>query len=261
MFNKKIKKLAVLSAVAIMGITALVGCGSKDDEKDEKIVIGTSADYPPFEFMDTDMNILGFDLMIAEEIAKDMGKELEVKNMEFNSLLTALQTEKVDMVLSGMNPDEKRRKSVDFSDIYYLSNHYVVINANDADSIKEESDLNGKKIGVQIGTTQEKIARETFPDSEIVALGSIQDILLQLKTEKLDAAITEDAVAKNAVNKNSDLMLPGIEYEDEEGGVAVAVRKGSPELVEQINKTIKRLQDENKIEEFFEEAVRLSEDN
>lgn len=258
MFNKRIKQLVALSLVAAMGLFAFTGCGSKDDGK---IVLGTSADYPPFEFMDTEQNILGFDLMIAEEIAKDMGKELEVKNMEFNSLLTALQTEKIDMVLSGMNPNEERRKSVDFSEIYYLSKHYVVVNAEKADSIKQEADLNGKKIGVQIGTTQEKLAREKFPGSEIVALGSIQDILLQLKTNKLDAAITEDAVAKNAVNNNEDLVLPGIEYEDEEGGIAVAVRKDSPELVEQINKTIKRLQDENKIEEFFDEAVRLSSEN
>lgn len=255
MFNKKIKQMAALSLVAVMGLFAFTGCGSKDDEK---IVLGTSADYPPFEFMDTKQNILGFDLMIAEEIAKDMGKELEIKNMEFNSLLTALQTDKIDMILSGMNPNEERRKSVDFSEIYYLSKHYVVINAEKVDSIKEEADLNGKKIGVQIGTTQEKLAREKFPGSEIVALGSIQDILLQLKTNKLDAAITEDAVAKNAINNNEDLVLPGIEYEDEEGGIAVAVRKDSPELVDQINKTIKRLQDENKIEEFFDEAVRLS---
>lgn len=258
MFNKRIKQIAAFSLVAVMGLFAFTGCGSKDDDK---IVLGTSADYPPFEFMDTEQNILGFDLMIAEEIAKDMGKELEVKNMEFNSLLTALQTEKIDMILSGMNPDEERRKTVDFSEIYYLSKHYVVVNADKADSIKQEADLNGKKIGVQIGTTQEKIAREKFPGSEIVALGSIQDILLQLKTNKLDAAITEDAVAKNAVNSNKDLVLPGIEYEDEEGGIAVAVRKDSPELVEQINKTIKRLQDENKIEEFFDEAVRLSSEN
>ncbi|OHW62838.1 arginine-binding extracellular protein ArtP precursor [Andreesenia angusta] len=258
MFNKRIKQIAAFSLVAVMGLFAFTGCGSKDDDK---IVLGTSADYPPFEFMDTEQNILGFDLMIAEEIAKDMGKELEVKNMEFNSLLTALQTDKIDMILSGMNPDEERRKTVDFSEIYYLSKHYVVVNADKADSIKKEADLNGKKIGVQIGTTQEKLAREKFPGSEIVALGSIQDILLQLKTNKLDAAITEDAVAKNAVNSNKDLVLPGIEYEDEEGGVAVAVRKDSPELVEQINKTIKRLQDENKIEEFFDEAVRLSSEN
>jgi arginine/lysine/histidine transporter system substrate-binding protein len=257
MFNKKLKKLAVLSAIAVTGIFALAGCNSSDEDT---LVLGTSADYPPFEFMDKEQNILGFDIMIAEEIAKDMGKELEIRNMEFNSLLTALQTDKVDMVLSGMNPNEERRKNVDFSDIYYLSKHYVVINSSDESEIQEESDLEGKIIGVQLGTTQEKIAREKFPNAKLVALGSIQDIMLQLKTEKLDAVITEDAVATAYVNTDSDFVLPGIDYEDEEGGIAVAVKKDSPDLVEAINETIERLKEEGKIEEFFNEAVRLSDE-
>lgn len=260
--KKNFLKKLLFTATVGMGIFAMVGCSGSDEDT---IVMGTSADYPPFEFMDKQQNIIGFDIMIAEELAKDMGKELVISNMEFNSLLTALQTDKVDFVLSGMNPDEERRKSADFTDIYYISKHYVVINSDDKDSIREEADLSDKKIGVQMGTTQEKIAREVFPDAELVSLGSIQDIMLQLRTGKLDAAITEDAVAKAYVRTDDTFYLPGIDYEDEEGGVAIALRKTpegeTNEMLESFNKTIARLKSEGKLDEFFEEAVRLSEEN
>ncbi|MDO5707453.1 MAG: transporter substrate-binding domain-containing protein [Andreesenia angusta] len=264
---KRLKK--IIPAILLSGVMALslVGCGDSKDEsaKDlEKIkekgevVLGTSADYPPFEFMDKEGNFLGMDIEIAKELAKDMGVELKIQDMQFESLITALNANKVDMILSGMNPTEERRENVDFSDIYYESKHFMIVREADLDKIKKEEDLKGKKIGVQLGTTQEKLAKEKFKDSEFEVLPAIPDLIMLLENNKVDAVVTEDAVAENYANVNDKLSLNGLSYEDSESGVSVAVRKNNPELVEQLNKTIKRLNDEGKIKEFYNEAVEIS---
>lgn len=257
---KKIKLLSIIMSAIILSFT-LVGCkdSSKEETKKETIKVGLSPDYPPFEFMDTDKNIMGYDIMIAEEIAKDMDKKLEIVPMDFNSLITALKGKKIDMILSGMNPTAKRKKSVDFSRLYHISKHYAVINTKNKDVIKTEKDIDGKKIGVQMGTTQEKIARDKFEKSEIIAYKSISDVMLLLKSGKIDVAITEDAVAEAYVLSNSkELMLPGISFQNEGEGVAVAVRKGEDDLLKSINSTLDRLEKEGKLDKFFKESIKLS---
>lgn len=259
---KKMIPLLALSALMAIGITGCSGSGNEDAlaeiKENGKIVLGTAADYPPFEFVDKQNNIVGMDIEIAKEIAKDMGVELEIKNMQFESLLTSLNADKVDIILSGMNPTPERVKAVDFSDVYYESKHFVIINAEDKDAIKTEADLEGKTIGVQVGSTQEQLAKATFTKSQFTSLPAIPDLMLLLENGKVDAVVTEDAVAKTYAETNSKLYLPGMEYENAGSGVAVAMRKDSAELKAQINKTIKRLKDEGKIEQLFNDAVKLS---
>lgn len=260
---KKIKILSIIMSAIILSLT-LVGCkdsSKSEDAKKETIKLGLSPDYPPFEFMDKEKNIMGFDIMIAEEIAKDMDKKLEIVPMDFKSLITALNGKKIDMILSGMNPTPKREKSVSFSKLYHTSKHYAVINVKNKDEIKTEKDIEGKKIGVQMGTTQEKIARDKFEKSEIIAYKSISDVMLLLKSGKIDVAITEDAVAEAYVLSNSkELMLPGISFQNDGEGIAVAVRKGDSEFLKSINSTLDRLKKEGKLESFFKKSIELSKD-
>lgn len=260
---KKLIPAALLTGVLALTLTA---CGGGSDSSNDleaiqskgKVVLGTAADYPPFEFMDKENNYVGMDIDLAKEVAKDLGVELEVNDMQFESLITALNSDKVDMIISGMNPDEERKKSVDFSDIYYESKHYMIVRKSDVDTLKTEDDLKGKKIGVQLGSTQEKLVREKFPESEIETLPAIPDLMMILESGKVDAVVTEDAVAENYAQTSDKLALNGLEYTDGETGVAVAVRKGNPELVAELNKTIKRLKDEGKIDQFYKDAVELS---
>lgn len=255
---KRLIPAALISASMILGLTAC----SKDEggdlakiQESKKIVLGTSADYPPFEFVDKDKNYVGMDLEIAKEIAKDLGVELEVNNMQFDSLITALSAGKVDMILSGMNPNPEREEQADFSDIYFESTHYLVVNKKDEGKITKEEDLKGKKIGVQMGTTQEKLVKETFKDSEFEALAGIPDLMMLLENEKVDAVVTEDAVAKNYIGDK--IVHSGLVYEGDEG-VAVALRKNNKELLDKINATIKRLKDEGKIDQYYTDAIELS---
>lgn len=273
--KKSFLKLGALALTLSLTI-GLSGCGKKQSidanaasnkgtkldqiKKAGKIVLGTSPDYPPYEFIreeDGKQKVVGFDIEIAKLIAKDLGVELEIKEMDFKGLLSALEAGKVDMVLAGMTPDEERKKSVDFSNIYYTAVQKVVVRAEDKDKIKSVDDLKGKKVGVQKGAIQEQIAAEQMPDSTAVALSKITDITLSLDTKKIDAAIIEEPVAKSNVNANSNLAVSDIVLKTEEAGSAVAFKKGNPELVEAVNKTIDKLIQDKTIDKLVTDATNL----
>ncbi|MDQ1909130.1 ABC transporter substrate-binding protein [Paenibacillus sp. GD4] len=227
-------------------------------KKAGKIVVGTSADYPPYEFhkeVNKKDEIVGFDIEIARAIAKDLGVELEMKDMKFDGLLAALEAGNVDFVISGMTPTEERKKSVDFTKVYYTAVQTVVIRAEDKDKFKSIDDLKGKKVGAQKGATQEKIVKEQMPNSEVKPLGKISDLMLELKNKKVDALVVELPVATAYLAKNKDLMVAeSIKLNTEDSGSAIALKKGAPELVEAMNKTLDRLMKDKTIDKLVAEA-------
>lgn len=239
---------------------------TKVDEIKEagKLVVGTSADYPPYEFhviKDGVDTIVGFDIEIAKEIAADLGVEVEFKDMAFNGLLAALEAGGVDFVIAGMTPTEERAKSVDFSKVYYTAIQGVLINVANADAITSVEDLNGKIVGVQKGTTQEQIAMEQIEGAEVKGLGKMADLILQLKNGNVDAVVAELPVGTAYANNNEDLMVADITLDTGDSGSAIAMQKGSDALVEAINATLDRLMAEGKVDQFVVEAIALSEEN
>jgi len=209
MITNKIKKsLALLLSVIV--IASFTGCSSAEQadnnqvntktelsavekiQKSGKLVLGTSADYPPYEFhvvIDNKDTIVGFDIEIAKEIAKDLGVELVIVDMKFDGLLAALETGSVDIVIAGMTPTPERAQSVDFSQIYYTAAQSILVRRADAAGVKTVEDLTGKRIGAQKGAIQEEIAKEQIPQAKVQALGKIFDLVLELKNKKIDARV------------------------------------------------------------------------
>lgn len=227
-----------------------------------KLILGTSADYPPYEFhksINGKDEIVGFDIEVAREIAKDLGVTLEVKDMKFDGLLAALDQGVIDLVVAGMSPTPERAKSVDFSNIYYQSKQMLVVRAADKDVITSKDAMSGKTIGVQKGAIQEGIAADQFSTSTPMALGKISDLVLALKSKRVDAAIIEYPVALANVNANPDLFMTAIEIPMESEGTAAAMKKGNPDFVESVNKTLDRLISEKLIEQFVADANALVE--
>ncbi|KOA19047.1 arginine-binding extracellular protein ArtP precursor [Clostridium homopropionicum DSM 5847] len=276
---KKIRKTSAILLAFIMLLTAaFVGCGKKTEtgktdetkkvesakidaiKKAGKLVLGTSADYAPYEFVlikDGKSEIVGFDIEIAKEIAKDLGVTLEIKNMDFKGLLPALKTGQVDMVISGMTPTDERKKEVDFSKIYYRAVQSVVVRAADKDKYKTVDSLTGKRVGAQSTSIQEGIAKEQVKDAKVTSLAKIPELVMSLKTNKVDAIIMEYPVAKGHVDKNADLAISDIKVGEEDGGSAIGVQKGQQDLVAAIDKTIDRLLSEGKIDKFVIDATSL----
>ncbi len=269
---KKFSKVAMISCLLglIVLFTACANSAASNNTGDDlskvdkikkagKIVIGTSADYPPYEFInevDGKIEYVGFDIEIAKAIADSLGVELEVKDMAFDGLLMALNADKVDFVMAGMVPKPERAEVVDFSKIYYLMRQRVLINADNKDKFKTVEDLTGKRIGVQKATTQEDAANEKIKNPQIKALDKIPDIILELRNNKIDAMVIEETSGRTYVSKSDDLVLiEDVAFENAQGGTAVAVKKGNKDLLEEINKILDTLMDNGSIDKFVTEAI------
>ena len=226
-----------------------------------KIVLGTSADYPPYEFhkeINGKDEIVGFDIDIAKAIAKDLGVELEIKDMKFDGLLAALVADDIDFIIAGMVPKEERKKSVDFSIPYYQAEQKILLKADIAEKVKSIADLKGLKIGAQKSTVQEEIATTKVEASEVKSLSKITDLVLELKNGKIDGIVLVAPVAAAYAKQNPDLVVPDISF-GKEDGVAVAVNKGNTDLLESIDSTLDKLMKDGSIDKFIGEATILSE--
>ena len=254
-------------ATAVLGIMTmgLAGCGSSNDknsasktdllekiQKNGKLVVGMSADYAPYEFHYIDENgkdvIGGFDVDIANEIANKIGVDLVIQEMDFDALVSALPAGKVDLVISGMNPTEERAKVVDFSEVYYNSKHGILVRAEDADKYQTFADLEGAKVGVQLGSTQEKIAKTEIPNVNLQQLSNINNLILELKAGKVDAIVMEKPVAEMAVKSNPELAVGKPIYEEQTGGNAVGIAKNNPQLLAKVNEVITELNESGKMD-------------
>lgn len=261
--KKLLGKLMAVALVVTM-MCGLVACGSNDAAKNEgetkeKIILGTSADYPPFEFIILDENkkqqYTGIDISLANQIADDMDKELEVSNMNFDSLMAALQKGEVDMVIAAIEKDGERDKVVDFSDAYYTDlPPMVLIKADKKDTYKDAKSLAGKTIAAQSGTTKADIVKDDFKKSTLLALTSVNDIVNNLAYDKCDAAILDGAVAQQYAQENDDMVIADIEL-GQAAPYRVAVQKGDPKgLLKDINKTIKNAIDNKLVDQWIKDA-------
>ena len=221
-----------------------------------------SADYAPYEFHYIDENgkdvIGGFDVDIANEIANKIGVNLVIQEMDFDALVSALPAGKVDLVISGMNPTEERAKVVDFSEVYYNSKHGILVRAEDADKYQTFADLEGAKVGVQLGSTQEKIAKTEIPNVNLQQLSNINNLILELKAGKVDAIVMEKPVAEMAVKSNPELAVGKPIYEEQTGGNAVGIAKNNPQLLAKVNEVITELNESGKMDEYIEKANELA---
>ena len=179
---------------------------------EETLVLGTSADYPPFEFMYLDdageMVYGGIDVSAAGYIAEQMGKELVVENMSFDYLLVALAKGDYDIVMAAIEDTPERENAADFSDPYYTDMPpMILIRAADAEQYKTLNDFSGKAVGAQTATTKEGIVTDSMPGAELVSIQNVNDLVNQLVYNKLDAVVLDGAVAANFVAANSDLAI------------------------------------------------------
>lgn len=271
-----LKKLLALGLVAVLA-AGLVGCGNKSSDnsggnqtaleqikKNKKLVVATSPDYPPFEFMVSEggkSKIVGADIDLAQKIADKLGVELELKAMDFDALLPALQAGKVDMVITGMTPNEKRKKAVDFSDIYFKGENAVIVNAKDAGKFTSEDQLKKAKLGVQKGSTQETYVKDNLKVTNYKALVAVPDLIADMKNGNIDAVVLNSKVAGINVTKYDGIKVVEnlkLTSGGDEEAMAVAIKKGdNADLIKLTNEVIKKLQDSGEYDKILANAVDL----
>lgn len=271
-----LKKLLALGLVAVLAV-GLVGCGNKSSDnsggnqtaleqikKNKKLVVATSPDYPPFEFMVSEngkSKIVGADIDLAQKIADKLGVELELKAMDFDALVSALQAGKVDMVITGMTPNEERKKAVDFSDIYFKGENAVIVNAKDAGKFTSEDQLKKAKLGVQKGSIQETYVKDNLKVTNYKALVAVPDLIADMKNGNIDAVVLNSKVAGINVTKYDGIKVVEnlkLTSGGDEEAMAVAIKKGdNADLIKLTNEVIKELQDSGEYDKILANAVDL----
>lgn len=254
-------KKALLASIASASFF-LAACGTGGDSgagdtadassgnaETKVLKMGTSADFPPFESRNEKGEEVGFDIDLAKHIAEELGYELEIQDMKFDGLIGALQADRVDMVLSGMSATDERKKSVDFSTEYNRSGEFFVT-TKDSD-IQSIEDLEGKTVGVQLGTIQEDGAKRLKEneglDFEVKALDNSVLLIQELKTGRIDAAYMDKSVAVGHVEEQD---LGGFDDPTTSSpGMAIAFPKDS-KLVEDVNQVLTQMEEDGSLQEL-----------
>jgi polar amino acid transport system substrate-binding protein len=240
---------SALSAILTVTVAACAGGGGTANGGARRLVMATSADYPPYEYVDSTsgtQEIVGFDVDIARYITEELGYDLEIQNIDFNSLIPSLQANRADFVMAGMTPTEERKQNVDFSEIYYEAKNTIV--ARQGSGLDSPESLAGKSVGVQLGSIQEQAARD-LEGLNITPLNRINEMVQELKAGRIDAIIMEDTVANGYLASNPDLeahVIPSMG----EGGSAIAFPKGS-ELQEEFNPVLREMMENGTMDELI----------
>ena len=217
------------------------GCSNRE----EKLIMVTEASFAPYEYY-SDGKIVGVDVDIASEIAKEMGKKLVVKDVAFDSIIHEVKSGKADIGVAGISFSEERAKQVDFSVNYTTSKQVVIVRKNS--KINDVSEINNKRIAVQLGSVADLYVSEEYDNKNIIRqkkyLAAIQD----LKDNKVDCVVMDELPAKQIVSENNDIRI--LDEALAEDNYGIIVDKGNSELLEVINKVIYRLKEEGKIDEY-----------
>ena len=259
--EKKMKKIVPILLALVM-VLSLAACGSTSSES-KTLVMATSADYPPYEFIilndKNEQQYVGIDISVSEKIAADMGKELQVVNMDFDSLMAGLQKGDADMVLAAIEVTEERLEAADFSDPYYTDlPPMILVKADKAGEYTSIESFSGKSVGAQTGTTKADLVTSDMPGANLVGLTSVNDLVNQLVYDKVDAIVVDGAVAQQYAKSNSDLIVADVSL-GEAYPYCVAVQKGDPKgLLPSINETIAKLVADGTIEQYIADAEALS---
>ncbi|HDW0864769.1 TPA: ABC transporter permease subunit [Staphylococcus aureus] len=258
--------LLISSAMVYINPTA----HAEQDQTWEKIKergelrVGLSADYAPMEFEHTvngKTEYAGVDIDLAKKIAKDNNLKLKIVNMSFDSLLGALKTGKIDIIISGMTSTPERKKQVDFSDSYMMTKNIMLVKKDKVNEYKDIKDFNNKKVGAQKGTEQEKIAQTEIENASITSLSRLPDVILALKSGKVEGAVVEKPVAEAYLKQNPKLGISNVKFNEEEKDTVIAVPKDSPKLLSQINKRIKEVKDKGLIDKYMTNAANAMNDD
>ena len=263
--KKMMIKLTLVLAMLAMFLPANLASAKTLEKIKEagQLIVGTSADYPPFEWVilddKGDSKIVGIDADLAQLIADEIGVELVMEDMPFDSLIPSVISGRIDMTIAGMTYTEERAKQIDFSEQYHQSVSNFVVLAGEEGKYTKVEDFDGLKIGVQKGTVQEQMVTENLPNAEVVSMQKTGLLIEALKTNKVDAIFIDDIVTIEfvAVNEGQIAVVADVVFENPEQGKAVALAKDNKELLELVNKVVLEAVESGKITEFIEANVSL----
>ena len=284
-----LKKMLVLALSAAMLLTVLTGCGSsetavpQDEQATEapateqpaaaastlleqikakgKLVVGTEAQYAPYEFKDLDANFVGCDMWLAQQIADSLGVELEIVDMSFAGIIPAVQSGQVDLGIAAFTNTPERAEEIDFSNLYETSAQLLIVKTGNADTYSTKEALAGQKVGAQKGTIQSQLIQSALPDSELFELEKYPALALEVQNGNIAGLVVDQAVGESLVaNSNGELEVSNFEFSAEEAsfGKSVVIAKGNEDLVAAVNEVIDKVVSDGSYQAAYDEAVALA---
>lgn len=201
-----------------------------------KLYVGTNAEFPPFEYLEKG-KFVGFDMDLVRAIGEKLDMDVVIKDMAFDGLIPALETNKVDIVIAGMTANEERKMAVNFTNPYYTANQVIILNDNNND-IKTFGDLNGKLVGVMLGFTGDVVISE-MKDVKSKKYNASYAAIMELQNNKIDAVVLDSETALNYIKNNKGLKLAETAGQPEE--YAIAISKKNSDLLNKINSALEEL--------------------
>lgn len=266
-------KKMIVTALAASLVLSLAGCGSKGAETEKTtaaagetkeagaeaasteaaggtLVMATNAEFPPYEYREGD-NVVGIDVEIGEAIAKSMGMELKVEDMAFDSIIVAVDAGKADVGLAGLTVTEDRLMNVNFSDPYTTATQVVIVKEDSP--ITSPNDLEGKKIGVQLGTTGDQYAGD-IKDATVERYNKGFEAVQAMTQGKIDAVIIDREPAKVFVEQNEGIKMLDEAYTEEE--YAIAIKKDNEELLKKVNTALADLKSSGELQKILDKYIK-----
>jgi polar amino acid transport system substrate-binding protein len=234
-----LKKLAVMLVLALFFTSGGASLGFAASVMESNVVtIGTEGTYPPFEFYDSNNNLTGFDIELTKAIVKKLGKEVKVMDMAFDGLIPALLTRKIDVVAAAMNATPERRQRVDFSDVYQIADA-VLVTKTERDDLKKVEDLNGRRIGVQLGTIEDLYLSDIKTPVEVKRYQKTDDAVREVLLDRNDGVLLDTPVGHSYIDSDRYKGFLKVAFKETiaapEDGFALAVRKGDAQFLEAVN--------------------------
>lgn len=265
---KKVTGVALVGALAL----SLAACGSstatstkKADSKSGlaalkekgKITVGMMAATPPYEYhlvQGGKDQIVGSDIQLLDKVTKELGVKYEIKDMDFDGLLVALQGKKIDMIISAMSPTAERAKNADFSDVYYRGRNVMLVRKEDVNKYKTAKDFANARLTTIKTSVQEGIIEKELPNAQLKLLGKSTEEAIDLANNKVDGALVDIPTAILLTRGNPSIALSKVYFEDPSAGAAIAMPKGTDtEVMKAINKVIKEYKPQ--YEEWLKKAT------
>ena len=256
--KKHVKVIAAVAALVLLAL-CMVGCSSNANtienvKSNGKLTVLTEAGFAPFEYIDSNGEIVGVDVEIAQRVADKLGVELEMVSMDFDGLIQALQAGKGDMVAAGMTADEERAKSVDFSINYIDTGLYIIVKGEGSKVASKDDITEGVTVGVQAGTTSDLFVSDT--DAEISRYKTVADAVVAVQTGKIDAVVCDQLPATDAVTNNPDLKMLDEPLTVEQ--YSIAVKKGDEEFLNLVNEVLQEMLDSGEIDDLVATHMELA---
>ncbi len=226
-----------------------------------KLVVGTEAQYAPFEFKDLNANFVGCDMWLAQQIADALGVELEVMDMAFDGIIPAIKSGQVDVGIAAFTVTEERAKEIDFSEVYQKDEQMLIVKKGNEDVYTTKESLAGQQVGAQRGTVQSQLIQSALPESTLFELDKWPTLAMEVANGNIAAIVVDGAVGNDLINSNDAIAQANFAFSDEEAnfGKAAVIAKGKDDLKELVNAVIANVVADGSFDAAYDEAVALSE--